>query len=301
MQKKVIFYFQKLIFLCFILYFWLSIFKYFKKKKIVIKNKKIINNKNKRLEEILFKYKSFIKELPIYNHTHYLSNKIFWCWFQGREKAPNLIKACFNSVKRNCKEHEIIIITKKNIHQYVHIPSYILKKVQKKNISLTHFSDLLRLELIIKYGGTWIDSTVLITKYEPIFFNNNLFFFQSSKNKSIAGSNWFINAEKENPIIRTTLDMLYDFWARNDKICHYFLFHFFFKIACNKYEKDYKKVPFYSNKPVHLLQKDLFVKFKNLRYKHILNYASIHKLTRKHKTNITNGLVYHYILEKYSN
>jgi hypothetical protein len=40
-----------------------------------------------------------------------------------------------------------------------------LEKYQKKIIDNTHFSDLLRLELLIKYGGTWIDASVLVTKY----------------------------------------------------------------------------------------------------------------------------------------
>ena len=137
------------------------------------------------------------------------------------------------------------------------MPSYILKKLNKKYISLTHFSDLLRLELLLKYGGAWIDSTVLVIKYENTYFDNDLFFFQKRKRKIGIGSNWFINSEKESPILRTTLDMLYQFWAKNNRICHYFLFHIFLRMACKKYKKDYRNIPFYSSIPVHLLQKDL--------------------------------------------
>ena len=45
-------------------------------------------------------------------------------------------------------------------------------------MSPTHFSDLLRLELLIKYGGTWVDASVLITKYTKDYFNKDLFFFK---------------------------------------------------------------------------------------------------------------------------
>ena len=93
--------------------------------------------------------------------------------------------------------------------------------------------------------------------------------------------------------------MLYDFWARNNKICHYFLFHLFLKIVFDKYDKDYKNIPFYSSKPIHMMQKNLFLPFHKLKYKSIISNVSMHKLTRKRTTNKTKGLVYHHILEKY--
>lgn len=241
-----------------------------------------------------------MKELPLYNHTHQYSNKIFWLWLQGEKNAPDLAKACLNSVRRNCKEHEIHIISEKNINKYIHIPPFIFKKFKNHFIRPAHFADLIRLELLLKYGGTWLDSSVLVTDYNKIFFNNDLFFFQTVNSKTIAGSNWFISSEKESPILRVTLDLLYHFWANNNYIIHYFLFHFFFKMACNKYIDDFRKIPFFSNKPVHQLQIELFQPFKKLRFKQIIGIASIHKLTNKLKTNITKGLNYHYILKKYS-
>ena len=38
-----------------------------------------------------------------------------------------------------------------------------MEKWEKGRIPAAMFSDLLRVELLIKYGGTWIDSTVLCT------------------------------------------------------------------------------------------------------------------------------------------
>ena len=241
----------------------------------------------------------FLSELPIYNHTHKKSNRIFWLWLQGEKKAPKIIKACLNSIKRNCQNHEIIIIKKSNMNKYIHIPPYILQKFEKKIISPIHFSDILRLELLLMYGGTWVDSTVLITKYSKIFFDHDLFFFKTNNNKQIVGSSWFITAEKENPILRTTLDLLYYFWAKNNKQYYYFLFHYLFKVSCDKYNNDFRNIPFYSNKPVHELQRNLFKPFDFLKYKYFTNLSSIHKLTRKRKPNRTKGLIYHHILEEY--
>jgi len=45
----------------------------------------------------------------------------------------------------------------------VELPGYIVEKWEKGRIPAAMFSDLLRVELLIKYGGTWIDSTVFCT------------------------------------------------------------------------------------------------------------------------------------------
>ena len=177
------------------------------------------------LKKIFYYY---VQELPNYNHTYIHHRKIFWCWLQGEENAPKLYRACLDSLRKNIKNYEIIIITKENIKKYVKFPPYILEKYKNNQISNTHFSDLLRLELLIKYSGTWIDASVLLTKYDEVFFNGSLFFFQAFNNKNIAGSNWFITSEKNNPILKSTRDLLYEYYRTNNNLYNYFIFHFFF-------------------------------------------------------------------------
>jgi mannosyltransferase OCH1-like enzyme len=86
--------------------------------------------------------------------------KIWMCWMQGLENAPELVRQCYKQIKKNITDREIVLITEENIDEYVSFPSYIQEKYKKGIISHTHFSDLLRIELLCKYGGTWIDSTV---------------------------------------------------------------------------------------------------------------------------------------------
>ena len=119
----------------------------------------------------------------------------------------------------NPSKPELIIINNTNLKQYIRFPSFIIEKFQKKEFSNTHFSDLLRLELLIKYGGTWIDASVLITKYNKLFFKNDLFFFRAIKITSDVGSSWFITSEKESPVLKTTRDLLYEYWRKENYLC----------------------------------------------------------------------------------
>lgn len=91
-------------------------------------------------------------------------DKYIWiCWFQGMENAPELVKRCYASVKRNMPDKEIIVITKENMDQYVNFPDHILKKWKRGLITDTKMSDFLRMELLIRYGGLWMDSTIFLS------------------------------------------------------------------------------------------------------------------------------------------
>ena len=232
-----------------------------------------VMSKNKDFESKINYYKNYTENIKFYPHTHIYSDNIYWCWFKGLEKAPKLYQAAYFSVKNNCNKHNIIIINETNIYQYVKFPSYILEKYEAHLFSDTHFSDLLRLELLIKYGGTWIDASVLITKYEEIFFKKDLFFFNLSS--------WFITSEKESPVLKTTRDLLYEYWRKENYLCYYFLFHEFFQIAYNRYKNDFFDIPHFSNIPEHYLQEYLMKKMNNKVYLNIIHNISVHKLNIK--------------------
>ena len=92
-----------------------------------------------------------------------LRNNIWICWWQGIDNAPEIVKACVNTIKRNAGEYEVIVITDDNYKNYVQFPDWLEEKRKKGIISRTIYSDLLRLNLLARYGGIWIDSTFFCT------------------------------------------------------------------------------------------------------------------------------------------
>ena len=247
------------------------------------------------------KYKNFLKHYSAQIQTnHEYSDKIWWCWLQGEEKAPNLCKACLNSIRKTCPEHEIIVITEENYKDYVSFPDFIIEKYQKGLISKTHFSDLLRLQLLITHGGAWIDSTCYLSEKPDFIFNTPLFVFQNKErgDNAIAASSWLISSEKNNPILILTRDMLFDWWKKHNHLFHYFLVHFFFTMATEFFKNEWQRVPFYSNLPCHIMQRELFNPFETARFEQIKKMSAIHKLTYKFKDKILNGTLYEKLLEK---
>ena len=110
-------------------------------------------------------------------------------------------------------------------------------------------------------------------------------------------SSWFITSEIENPILKTTQELLYKYWKNHNSIIHYFLFHFFFTMTCEKYKKEWNEVDRFSNVPPHILQFELTKKYSKKRFEEIKKMSSLHKLNQKIDFSICDGnTFYDYII-----
>jgi len=105
----------------------------------------------------LSKKKLFYKEK--FDNNEYILPKVVYGYWDNLE-GNDIIKAHINTWYRNIpKGWKIEIISKKTVHKYVE--NDFLEKY--KDINTVRFSDFLRLYLLSKYGGVWMDaSTILI-------------------------------------------------------------------------------------------------------------------------------------------
>ena len=211
---------------------------------------------NKILKRLRKKYKVFINEFKKkqshcqYEHKH--SNKVWICWLQGMDNAPDIVKKCYESIKKNLIDKEIILLTEENYRDFVQFPTYIQEKIDNGTITKTHFSDLLRIELLIQYGGTWIDATVYCSgkNYPEYLFNSELFVFQNLKpgldGQATRISSWFMSSYTNHPILLLTRALLFDYWKNNSYMVDYFLLHDFFELSIEAYPELYNHIiPFF--------------------------------------------------------
>lgn len=77
-----------------------------------------------------------------------------------------MVKHCIGSQKKALPDYEHRILTLKNYHQWVELPEYSEKKFRKGRIPRALFINLFRLAVLKKYGGVWLDSSVLCTGFE---------------------------------------------------------------------------------------------------------------------------------------
>lgn len=242
--------------------------------------------KTKQKLEKKYKWKLNEFDKNYVEREHKTSNKIWICWFQGMDNAPELVKKCYQSVVENNPDKEVIVITSENMSDYVQFPNYIMKKWKKGIITHTHMTDLLRLELLINHGGLWLDATVLCTGQAPAyFFDSDLFFFQCLKpgrdGHASYISSWLIEAKTNNKILMATRDLCYEYWKKNDSMWDYFLLHDFMSIVLEKYEDDWKKVVPRDNETPHVLLLRLFDEYDDDMWSAIKAQTPFHKLSYK--------------------
>lgn len=216
------------------------------------------------------------------------SNYVWIFWWQGEENAPDLVKSCIRSVKSALSNgHDIRIISKNNLNDYVSLPNYILKKMECGIIPMAHFSDIVRIALLMKYGGYWFDSTCLVagTEIFEIIEQCSLFALKeldlSSSLKDIAASNWFLYSKSNNCIIIAVYQILCDYWKNTIHLDDYYIFHVIFKVAISFFEEEWKEVPTFNNRTPHTLQFELNDRFNENRWQQIIKMSDIHKLNRR--------------------
>ena len=215
------------------------------------------------------------------------SNKVWVFWRQGYDNAPDLIKACHESVKEFLPDRDIIFLSDSNIKDYINLPEYITQKFSSGKISEAHYSDIVRISLLAEHGGLWLDSTVYCTgsklaekfKHLPLFFFKGINLDRSGEPSSIC-SNWLIHCYKHNKFIITVRDMLYRYWQEEDHTINYFLFHLLVHVTKNLYPDTWEAIPTFNNISPHILAFEIHHRYNSERFEDIKNMSDFHKLNR---------------------
>ncbi|MFT9412574.1 capsular polysaccharide synthesis protein, partial [Liquorilactobacillus hordei] len=253
---------------------------------------------NKTVNKLRKKYKKYIlDEKKEISKKRYVQNnvkqKVWFFWSQGIDNAPVLVKKCYESLCKNLKDKEIVVLNDSNYKNYIRFPNYIQDKIDKGIITKTHVSDLLRIALLAEYGGTWIDATVYCSgnNYEDYMFDSDLFVFSSLKpgldGKSTQISSWFMTAAPSNSVILLTQKLLYEYWLSNNKMVDYFLLHDMFQLAIEAYHEEWKKVIPFDNSTPHILLLRLFEDYDKKTWLTIKKRVPFHKLSYKFNAELT--------------
>lgn len=112
---------------------------------------------DRRFQNFLTNY-DYNRVLP--DNDPQLRQRIWICWWQGVDQAPEIVRQCIESVRRHAGGHTVTVITEENYGEYIQIPKWIEEKYRAGTISRTHFSDVLRLCLLAEHGGMWLDATI---------------------------------------------------------------------------------------------------------------------------------------------
>ena len=109
---------------------------------------------------------------------------IFTFW-EPIKSLPGYIKLCIKTWKTYLPNYyKIVVLDYNNLHNYLEFR--LIKKILCKKFTLPIQADAIRVAILEKYGGIWMDADTIITKYNCInmFNGSDLVMFGDSNNKT---------------------------------------------------------------------------------------------------------------------
>ena len=234
------------------------------------------------------------------------SNTVWVMWLQGIENAPDIVKKCIESQKKYMPYKKFVFLNKNNIHEYIELPDYIETKWKNGIIGNAQYSDLVRNELLIKYGGYWIDSTVLFTDNKLISDIDNMPLFMFSYyyfgfNPEIMElNNWLIHSCTNNNMLCLLQKMLLEYWKDYDHSANYYIYHIFETIVNEFYENEFLDIPIISQAQSHVLATYIYDDFDKTKYEILKKTIGIHKLSTRFESEKLNkkGIFYDVVINQ---
>jgi len=153
---------------------------------------------------------------------------LFILWFQGFDKAPDVVKHCVQSWYHYNPSWNIVLLDNTNLHEYVDLTVI----HYSEDIELCHLSDIIRMLLLRDYGGLWVDATCFCNKplndWLPFYIHEGFFAFDKPYSYLMI-SNWFLYSEKNHPILTKWCEETLYYYQLHGRAETYFVHHYIFE------------------------------------------------------------------------
>ena len=269
------------------------------------KQRAIVNFLYDDNRELVQKFNTSEHELKTIG-SHY---KVWIFWWQGFDNAPEMVRLCKKSVERYIPNEKLVFLDSTNYEHYVDVPQKYVDLLNDKNISITQFSDLLRLNLLYQQGGLWLDATYFLTDNLPSYIPELSFFsinHQKKKEVPVSRGLWAGSAiafSKENSVLKLILDMYANYYSKRNVLIDYLLTDHLFSTCydyCPLAKLSFSSVPI-NNKGVDNMLLSMNEMFSPELYSQLTKQTSMHKLNWKmhfEKKSKNKQTLYGYLVSK---
>lgn len=196
------------------------------------KDKWILNYLERKLDNLIQKYRN-TDDIGVFEE-----NAPVWiCWWTGEETAPDLVKQCIKSIRKHAGSHPVHVIDKNSYSVYIDIPDYMMRKVENGQMGIAHLSDYVRVSLLEKYGGLWLDSTIFCTTSLPESYFD-LPFFTCKSNPSSCGylsqmrwTTFVLGGWRGNVFYGFIKEAFEEYWSKEQVAIDYLFFDYLIELA----------------------------------------------------------------------
>jgi hypothetical protein len=211
---------------------------------------------------------------------------IWICWWDGIDAMPPLVRACFNSVKKNAGSYRLTLITKDNYRDFISIPDFVVQKLDAGLISITHFSDIIRAALLAGHGGIWLDATMLVTDSIPSEPGPFCTIKKEYGADDVPKQRWTgfcMGGTKQNMLFVFMERFFFEYWKKYDNLIDYYLIDYVIAVAYNSIPEIRRMIDAVrlNNPDLYEIQDNFGKEASAERFAAICKNTMFHKLTWK--------------------
>ncbi|WP_171060841.1 capsular polysaccharide synthesis protein [Poseidonocella sp. HB161398] len=165
--------------------------------------------------------------------------RIWIFWQTGEATAPPLVRACIDSWRQMNPGWEVTVLDQGNLAQHAEMPP-------PGSLSVQAYSDLLRLRLLRRRGGVWVDATCYCTRpldhWLPMAAQHGFFGFAWTRrdrwfilpNVFREMTSWFLASEPQGAIVSRWEEKSFAYWEGRETAHVYYWVHMIFEyLACS--------------------------------------------------------------------
>lgn len=146
-----------------------------------------------------------IVKLSIQESFSNKSNNHIWMYWETKKgsKKADYLNLCYQTIVKHCSDYQVHLLNEKSVHDY--LPNLNMKLLRW--CSIPQKADYIRLSLLYKYGGYWLDSDIIVFKsfrelfllldtYDFVGFGCHFSNCHTNTNGFPKPANWVIGSRK---------------------------------------------------------------------------------------------------------
>jgi hypothetical protein len=209
-------------------------------------------------------------------------DRIWVYWGQGMDRAPTVVRRCHDELLARHAPEQVIVLDESTVGDHSELPGYVLDRTRDDR---TKYSDMLRLDLLARHGGVWLDATCLprrdLAGLLPELVPSGFFALRYRRARM---ASWLLAAAPGDHTVATLRAAQIVYWRHHDEPIDYFVLHHLFEslfhVAADVHAA-VEAMPWVSAHRSATFARAMFAPYDPQRFRELLDCAFVHKLTHK--------------------
>jgi len=132
-------------------------------------------------------------------------------WAQGEENLPFLVQACVSSWRVKNPGWELKLLDRDSLPALIDLEDF----DARSDIGLQALSDIIRVKLLMRYGGVWADASLFCAKplddWLPPVIDDGFFAFASHRKDRLM-TTWFLAGNRDSQLLSAWGNEIFSYW-----------------------------------------------------------------------------------------